>query len=321
MNQEWVRAKAAAAGIGWQWLYRCAPPPVHLIALGLLPAIHETDAGDAWPGEHDIGATVLRALNAKENAVLAKAGIRPTVGPTHKAVEKEAMNELKRSGLPLPHGAVHCDSTTDQHGRLHPYFVWFAAFEDDASGFDYYWGVLSGWTAEKGKRCRQVLLTPGSSPRSLAVGMYGQGYYWGFHPHDHGGPGDIANINDYARALEKLYPGVAAALDGWSCPVAPPRHRRELIRGDRGEDVREMQGYLGATQDSAFGPATAEAVREWHIKHGVDPRGVWTLHDWGVIDHGDSIVRVEPKRSELIQLVPNWHAMGDERNKLFEEAA
>lgn len=283
---DWFRRKADACAIGWQWLYG-SPPPARCVALALGPATHETHAGDDWPGpdglvgtdddDRNWGACTLRALSAAELAVVAAAGVVPTVGKGHEDAARRAQQAIVDAGLPLPHGRIHCDSRTvrgpDGKPRLEPYFVWFATFASDAEGAEYYLGILAGRSTPKGARA--VLLDPAGTERELAAMMYRQGYFWGFHPHD-GGAGDQANIDDYARACEALWPGIEGALAGWTPPPAPARPVRNLLLGDVGPDVRLMQGQVGApSQDGAFGPKTLTALNAWKVAHRLPADGVW----------------------------------------------
>lgn len=273
-SKTWVQSKLDAVATAWQWLYGAKPTP-HACALALAPAWHETVAGDAWPGKN-WGATTLRALTAQEESILVHAGIHPTVGPAHDQVAAQAMAALRAAGIPLPHGEIHCDSRTvkgpDGKAQIEPYFVWFASFDDDASGAAYYLGILAGVAAPKG--ARSVLLDPAGTVRELAALMYRQGYFWGFHPHD-GGAGDAANVDDYAKDLEALWPEITAALDGWVVPDAAPRPVRNLLLGDTGEDVRRVQSWLQITQDGAFGPKMLHAVDVFRVARGLGAIGVW----------------------------------------------
>lgn len=81
MNPIWYQNKADALVHAWRMNYG-DDPPLNAVVLALSVAIHETRAGDAWPGadgvvgtdddENNWGATTLRALNAAEYAAIAK---------------------------------------------------------------------------------------------------------------------------------------------------------------------------------------------------------------------------------------------------------
>jgi len=224
------KAKADALVDGWRAEYNGETPSLHAVVLALTVAQHETHCGDSWPGpdglvgtaddENNWGATTLRALNAAERAVLSAAGLAPTVGPGHNERAKAAMAALKLSGLPLPQGVIHCDSSP----RLGPYFVYFAAFPTPWQGAQYFIHLLCG---KGGKRqAHAVLLDQAGSEQQLATAMYNAGYYTGFN--DPRLPGGAQkNIDAYAGALRAISPGVRAGLAGWSSrpavvPAPPP---------------------------------------------------------------------------------------------------
>lgn len=53
-----------------------------------------------------------------------------------------------------------------------------------------------------------------------------------------------------------------------------------LRRGSQGEDVKWVQGIIGATQDGDFGPATERSVRRWQSKQGLATDGVVGPKTW-----------------------------------------
>lgn len=53
--------------------------------------------------------------------------------------------------------------------------------------------------------------------------------------------------------------------------------------GSRGENVRKLQRYLGATPDGIFGPQTRRFVIEWQQKKGLNPDGIITEEMWFVM--------------------------------------
>jgi putative chitinase len=53
--------------------------------------------------------------------------------------------------------------------------------------------------------------------------------------------------------------------------------------GSRGENVRKLQRYLGATPDGIFGVQTKRFVMEWQLKNGLNPDGVITDEMWFVM--------------------------------------
>lgn len=74
---------------------------------------------------------------------------------------------------------------------------------------------------------------------------------------------------------------------------APPKNkdpRRTLrYRGrawprQNGEDVRLVQGVVGAKQDGGFGPMTAYSVKQFQKKHGLVVDGVVGPQTWAAID-------------------------------------
>ena len=53
-----------------------------------------------------------------------------------------------------------------------------------------------------------------------------------------------------------------------------------LRRGSKGEDVKWVQGIIGATQDGDFGPATERALRRWQSKFGLATDAVVGPKTW-----------------------------------------
>lgn len=242
----WYERKADAVVHAWRQLYG-VDPPFLAVVLALAVAIHETNAGDSWPGpdgvvgtcddENNWGATTLRALNAAERSVLSQAGILPTVDASHVARAKAAMIALAASGLPLPQGVIHCDSAPEQG----PYFVWFASFPTPVDGAAYFLKLLCG--VQQPKAAKAVLLSPDGTEMKLAAAMYGAGYYTGFKkrkslyhqvvgkwveikpgetPQGPTRTGAELNIAAYGGALQALTPGLRAGLRDWQPPSGEP---------------------------------------------------------------------------------------------------
>lgn len=255
--------------------------------------------------------------SAERQAVLA---LTPWVGRGHEARAAAAQKAIRDAGLPLPPADIHCDSFTTQAG-LRPYFVWFATFEEDRDGARYFLRILLG--ANGGRRARYVLDSAGGTARELAAAMYAAGYFWGFHKHDHGGPGDAANIDDYARAVDALAPGLALALgdwkpDGLDVPPAPPA-RLPLSRGMHGQDVADMQSIVGTDNDGDFGKDTEAAVKEWRRAHALPPTGQWDQACVDALATKPPDAEPMPTRLNLVQLQPDWAATRGERNQMIED--
>src|SRR5207247_5180203 len=133
MTPDRIRKKLTAYSSAWTKRF-LQPPRTHNQLLALCVAIHETGAGDFWPGpdgvldtpddEHDWGATTLRPLTAEEEAVVRAAGVYPTVGPGHETAARAAMAAIAAAGLPFPQGVIHCDSSPKKGG----FFDIFASF-------------------------------------------------------------------------------------------------------------------------------------------------------------------------------------------------
>lgn len=257
------RSKAASCAAAWQQKFS-RPPTDNELSLALAVAEGETRCGDAWPGEHNWGATTLRSLTDAERQAVVAAGVSPTVGAGRDAAAKAAEAAIGAAGMPSPlgppvTGRIHCDSYPGRGA----YFVWFAAFDDDIAGAAYFLRAICRTGAE-----RAALQT--GSAQSMAAAMYAAGYYSGFHPHSTL-EGNQANIDDYARMIGSSLPAIRAALAG---NPAPPR---TLRYGDHGDDVKALQHALnnrdGATsllaEDGAFGPATESAVIQFQRMHGL----------------------------------------------------
>jgi peptidoglycan hydrolase-like protein with peptidoglycan-binding domain len=53
---------------------------------------------------------------------------------------------------------------------------------------------------------------------------------------------------------------------------------RTLRSGSRGDDVRRLQGVIGARQDGVFGPETERKLRAWQRNHGLAADGIAGQH-------------------------------------------
>lgn len=55
---------------------------------------------------------------------------------------------------------------------------------------------------------------------------------------------------------------------------------KTLRKGDRGEDVKNLQIALGITADGIFGSGTEKAVKQWQLKHGLAADGIVGPKTW-----------------------------------------
>lgn len=266
------------------------------IAVLLAVAEHETRCGDAWPGEHNWGATTLRRLHPDELAVIRAASIAPTVGAGHLDVEakaRAALAEAVAAGTipdPGPSVALHCDSEPIRG----VYFIFFAAFPTDVAGARYFAGFF--------KTAAEHAAIASGDPYQMAAAMYSAGYYTGFHVktgryetrdgrwvllgsgEQSTGPvkmGAELNVADYASSLARLLPGIVTALAGWS-PGAEPPAVTEPASGepDLGttEGVQAALNQLGAAPplvvDGVAGPKTKTAILAFQFAHHLAADGI-----------------------------------------------
>ena len=57
-----------------------------------------------------------------------------------------------------------------------------------------------------------------------------------------------------------------------------------LRKGDRGEEVRTLQGLLHTAQDGVFGALTEEALKAWQNENGLFPDGICGPKTWAAVD-------------------------------------
>lgn len=354
MDTLWYQNKADALVHAWRMNYGDDPPEAAVV-LALSVAIHETRAGDAWPGtdgivgtaddEHNWGATTLRALNAAEKAAVKAAGITASVGKGHEAKAKAAQAAIVAAGLPLPQGNIHCDSAP----TLGPYFVWFASFPNDVEGAAYFLKLLCGL---KSRKMAYSVLTQGGSEVQLATAMYLAGYYTGFYKKTsyyvlEGGKwrevkgdemlmgiatkkGSDLNIAAYAGALQRVTPAIRLALKGWHLPSGEPTEdpapetdpapapRRTLRKGMSGTDVAALQEKLGKIDvNGSFSPQTDARVREFQQVHGLVADGVVGALTWAVLD-GLHAADTDPA-PPLVPLDVDWDELQADRDALIKE--
>lgn len=219
---EWYEGKANAVVRGWRAIFEGRTPSRTAVELVLAVAIHETIAGDAWPGEYNWGAIQARVLTAGEKAALA--GLPASLANVAEARSRLAaaaaagtiQPPTRKPGVADSGGvALHVDSSP-LLPRPGWYWVFFVANEDDAAGA----AVLVHILAEQRASCRAVLEDPNGSARALADAMYRTRYYEGVHdPRQPGGA--EANVTDYASALARHLVEIRAALTAgeWTAPV------------------------------------------------------------------------------------------------------
>ncbi len=271
--ERWYR-KASAYADGWKSIFSVYPSKDN-VALGLSVAEHETECGDAWPGEENWGAIQKRVPTPAEHAVIGNVKL-VRVAPDGKAIPlleaianattdaRAKLDAAVLSGAVAPpdHEALHIDSSPTTGF----YFVWFWAFPTEAEGAAKFIHVL----AQNRPSCRVILE---SSPKpadggchQLAAAMYATHYYEGVHdPHNPGGV--EANIDDYTNALSRLRPTIAAALLAWSPGAAPPAPVDcDLCTV---EGLQHALNVLGAspplTEDGSFGPKTEAALTKVQV--------------------------------------------------------
>lgn len=207
LSRWYMKANAFAAG--WKARFG-SDPSVGAAVLALGVAQHETQCGDAWPGEYNWGAVQLRKLRTDERAL---AGT-----PAPERVY-EARRALAAASIVEPAGALHVDSSPGKGW----YWVYFCRFADDNAGADWFVHVL----AEQSYATKAALST--GSADAVARAMYGRHYFEGVHvptemyhlPDGSVVPGSELNIRDYASAIARKSAAIRPALAGWT-PGAPP---------------------------------------------------------------------------------------------------
>ncbi|WP_043345528.1 peptidoglycan recognition protein family protein [Belnapia moabensis] len=94
---------------------------------------------------------------------------------------------------------------------------------------------------------------------------------------------------DPREAMDRHRKMVQAAIDGHHVPrplipQVDAESRPTLRRGDRGDDVRAMQGKLGLAVDGIFGPATEVRVRQFQRDKGLVADGILGPKSWAALD-------------------------------------
>ncbi len=268
--------KANAYAAGWMTLFHVSPTRENA-ALGLSVAEHETSCGDAWPGSHDWGATQKRVTSAAERTVLAAAGV--VLLPHGTTKEALAMVAPARAAIaaaidagtlpPLDHEELHVDSSPVNGW----YFVYFWAFPTDEEGAQKFIHVL----AENRLTCRSILegpKAPDGGTYALAAAMYASHYYEGIHdPHSPGGVQE--NIQDYATALSRVFPGIQQALTSWIPGATPPAPAGVDLCTIVG--IQHALNLLGQApaliEDGIAGPKTTAAIVSFQKAHGLTADG------------------------------------------------
>lgn len=234
------------------------------VALLLAIAEHETDCGDAWPGEHNWGATTRRGLSAADSAALAAAHVVPVIQPTAQRLVSEglATDVLRTAGIDPPDAAIHVDSRPP--GKV--YFTWFARFADDAAGAAYFVSFFRTQAEKQG--------LADASPAEEAAAMYAAHYYTGTHIDP------AADISDYLRAVDPLFRAASAALGGWAPGTDPPAVTEPATPdlattlGVQQALNRLVPGVAPLVEDGIAGPKTKAAIATWQNGHGLPADGI-----------------------------------------------
>lgn len=235
------------------------------VVLALSVAQLETRCGDVWPGVHNWGAVQARVPNAKEREALRD--IPPNPKNTSKG--QEALRQAVASGQieAFPGGSLQVDSSP---GKGY-YWVFFAAFPDDAQGARRFVHVLTA------RQPRWAALTnPYCTEQELAAAMYKTGYYEGSH--DPSTPeGKQANINQYASAMRSWTPSIRKALAEWSPGATPPESLSTAPDPSSVEWVQWALNRLGVipqlAEDGIIGKQTQVAVAAFQHAHGLKVDG------------------------------------------------
>ena len=136
-------------------------------------------------------------------------------------------------------------------------------------------------------------------------------------------PGDPVEVGDRLRERIAALAGAPAGatkpaqnIPG-NIPAPPPPMRPLLVKGSRGEWVRELQEALVAAGmpldiDGDFGPATEAAVRSWQRQKGLDVDGRVGPATWASLCASDSADRdTQPALPVTGETLPDMPASGD----------
>ena len=227
-------------------------PMKNTVVLALSVAQLETKCGDVWPGVHNWGAVQARVPNDKERLVLKS--IPPHPRNTAKGQEALRAAVERKEIVAFPGGSLQVDSSP---GKGY-YWVFFAAFPDDAQGARRFVHVLTArtprWTA---------LVNPYCTEQELAAAMYQTGYYEGTN--DPGTPeGKQANINQYASAMRSWTPSIRKALAAWYPGAVPPDSLATEPDPSSNAWVQWALNRLGVkpplVEDGIWGPQTKASI-------------------------------------------------------------
>ena len=70
-----------------------------------------------------------------------------------------------------------------------------------------------------------------------------------------------------------------------SSGIVPLTFGRTLGLGSTGDDVKELQGIVGATEDGDFGPETAAKLQAWQAAHGLNADSVFGPQSQAEAEH------------------------------------
>lgn len=183
-------------------------PSKSAVVIPMCIAEFETQNGRSWPGTNNFGATQLSR------------GQVP--------IDLWARKDSLAAGTRFPGnpgGVLHIDTHPTASGP-EKYAAWFAAFDQRVDGIAFFLAAL--WRISKGAPD-----APDATCTSVATGQYLGGYFEGGHAGARPvakrsiplTPPEQANVDDYARALDRIRPTIQTALADW---IADPAGLADL---------------------------------------------------------------------------------------------
>lgn len=213
-DSRWV-AKANACFQAWKNVSGNAPPGRNVFIFALAQAQLETSAGDAWPLAHNWGAVNYRSCNAKELAAIEAGTLKDgnwlyPDGTTSAEHNQNAVGVLHSDSHPTPSGPSW-------------FHVWFGAFPDDVAGAANFVRTVLRMVP------KETLADPDITSSLYAQALYLKGYFEGTvagaRPLGKRSlpltPPEQANVDSYAKVIDRISTGINSALKGWTFPEEP----------------------------------------------------------------------------------------------------
>ncbi len=227
--------KANATCLAWKQLTGALPPSALALVIPMAQAQFETREGDAWPYSHNWGAMDYRACTASELAEI-EAGTLCEGNWLFSDGTHDAAHDGSKQAVATLHRDTHADGS--------PFYVWFAASDDDVEGAKKFLRVIFGMA-------KTELLDPNVTGATYSLPLYMHCYYEGEPTPTLGAPRPCGHrslpltlaeqhrVDVYAKNIDAIVKTIQGALDAaqWLPPGYIEHATGEVVRDEAAPDT------------------------------------------------------------------------------------